>query len=94
MLLILAEHEDDIKQGMETSAELVQTVLDTFEPVGFWGESATGPRAGQTPGVQATASPGLRQVSGGTGPLAPPRPANLGPFPPPGPPLVTNNLNG
>jgi hypothetical protein len=37
MLLIFAEHEDDIKQGMGISADLVQTVLDTFEPVGFLG---------------------------------------------------------
>jgi hypothetical protein len=33
MLTILVEHENEIKQGMGISAELVQTVLDTSEPL-------------------------------------------------------------
>jgi hypothetical protein len=33
MLTILAEHKDDIEDGMGVSAELVKTVLGTFEPV-------------------------------------------------------------
>jgi hypothetical protein len=33
MLTILVEHADEIKQGMGVSAELVQTVLDTIEPL-------------------------------------------------------------
>jgi hypothetical protein len=33
MLTILLEHKEDIEHGMLISAELVQTVLNTFEPL-------------------------------------------------------------
>jgi hypothetical protein len=35
MLTIFVEHEDDIKQGMRISSELVQTVLETIEDIKF-----------------------------------------------------------
>jgi hypothetical protein len=33
VLLLLVEHEDEIRNGMGISADLVQTALATFEPL-------------------------------------------------------------